>query len=102
MDYAIACEVNFVVNSAGLASFQWLGPDNNPLSITDGFMVLSTGSSSRLEFAPARESQAGMYSCQATVGTVTINETASEVVVNSKKLTIVIVGRVRRLPKSDH
>ncbi len=86
MDYMISCEATFKVSN-GIVTFQWRGPDNNPVFLTDGFAILTQGdTTSVLQFDPARESHAGEYSCLATFNGLTLNETSADVVVNGKKL----------------
>lgn len=77
------------IQSIGSASFQWLtGPNNEPIDMSNGFEVLNTDDASTLVFVPVRQSQAGRYSCEATVGAITITQEATEIVVNSKYLII--------------
>ena len=80
VDYVISCDVNFVVSSGApaVSSFQWLGPDGNQVNLSNGFMVLIQGSTSILQFGPAHESHEGNYTCQASVGTVTLTEVSQK------------------------
>ena len=70
-----------VVNGSGnQPSFIWLNPMNNSV---DSQMVNATGSMSMLYFRPLVASDAGMYTCTATLGSVV--QTASiNVTVESK------------------
>ena len=80
INYAIRCDVDFVVSNASV-SFQWLGPDDNPVILSNGFQVLTQNLTSMLQFDPARESHEGNYSCQVTLN-ITVTETSAEVEVN--------------------
>ena len=86
VDYTIDCDVSFETSSAAV-QFEWLDPDGNAVPM-DEFITRSTSISSELEFNPARESQAGVYTCLATVNGVTINESSAEVEVQSERIYV--------------
>ena len=64
--HTLTCDPNS--GTASPVQVQWFGPDGNQLQ-TGGGITVSTQSPFTLTFTQLRESNAGLYVCQATVGT---------------------------------
>ena len=79
--YDLVCSAVVNGSSSQLQpSFTWLNPMNNPV---DPQMVNTTGSLSMLHFSPLVASDAGIYTCKATLGSV-IQTTSINITVESK------------------
>ena len=66
--YTLECSVS-VTGSTDTPTITWLDPMNN--QITSGLRVMTTGSVSRLTFNPLAASDAGRYTCRASVAAAT-------------------------------
>ena len=79
--YSLECSAG-----GSTATFQWLmGPRDGRTSIANGeaIAVVSTSSSSQLQFKPIQQSHSGLYSCEATTGRVTLSSDPIEISVPS-------------------
>ena len=62
--YTLTCNVNLASGVTGTPTVQWMGP----VPITGGDFTVSSTSPYTLTINPLRQSHAGQYTCQATVG----------------------------------
>ena len=56
----------------------WLNEDGDTLTNSSGLTIVTTGNIITLEFNPLKASHAGMYSCQATVHSISQTKSASK------------------------
>lgn len=63
MDVSLTCTAT-TEGSTDPVTFQWTDSDDNVVTISDEVIISSESSSSTLQFNPAQESQAGLYTCQ--------------------------------------
>ena len=76
----LTCSVTLPVTISGSPVFQWVGPGNTPIPSTSGQVVTST-----LTLSAVRTSQAGQYTCTASLeGTTLTNSSIVEITVQSK------------------
>ena len=64
--YTLTCDVNLASGVTGTPTVQWMGPV--PITTTGGDFTVSSISPYTLTINPLRQSHAGQYICQATVG----------------------------------
>ena len=76
--YTLTCNVSVASGVTGTPSVQWVGPGSSAPIVTGGDFTVSSTSPYTLIINPLRQSHAGQYTCQATVGSDT--ETASVMV----------------------
>ena len=72
---SLNCSVSLPGEVSGTPVFRWVGPGSIPLPVdlsTSGQMVTST-----LTLSPVRTSQAGQYTCSATLEGCSINSTVA-------------------------
>ena len=70
LQYTLICNVNVASGVTGTPTVQWVGPGSSAPIVTGGdFTVTNTSITSYiLIINPLRQSHAGQYICQATVG----------------------------------
>ena len=68
--YSLVCSVT-VTESTDQPIITWLDPMNNPVPSE---MVTRTGSMSTLTFNPLSASNAGTYTCRATIATLSVSD----------------------------
>ena len=66
--YTLICNVN---TALGPPIVQWVGPGSSAPIVTGGDFTVSSTSPYTLTINPLRQSHAGQYTCQATVGSDT-------------------------------
>ena len=76
--YTLTCNVSVITAVFGTPIVQWMWPGSSTPIVTGGDFTVSSTPPYTLTINPLRQSHAGQYTCQATVGDDT--ETASVVV----------------------
>ena len=66
--YTLTCNVSVVSGVTGTPTVQWVGPGSSAPIVTGGDFTVSSTSPYTLTINPLRQSHAGQYTCQATVG----------------------------------
>ena len=66
--YTLTCNVTVASGVTGTPIVQWVGPGNSTPIANDGDFTVSSTSPYILTINPLRQSHAGEYTCQATVG----------------------------------
>ena len=66
--YTLTCIVSATSGVNGTPTVQWMGPGSSAPVVTGGDFTVSSTSSYTLTINPLRQSHAGQYTCQATVG----------------------------------
>ena len=69
--YTLTCNVSVASGVTGTPGVQWVGPGNSTPIVTGGDFTVSSTSPYTLIINPLRQSHAGQYTCQATVGSDT-------------------------------
>ena len=65
--YTLTCNVT-VTSGSGTPTVEWVGPGSSTPMATGGDFTVSSTSPYTLTINPLRQSHAGQYTCQATVG----------------------------------
>ena len=65
--YTLTCDVS-VASGSGIPAVQWVGPGSSTPITDGGDFTVSSASPYKLTINPLRQSHAGQYTCQATVG----------------------------------
>ena len=65
--YTLTCNVT-VASGSGTPTVQWVGPGSSAPIATGGDFTVSSTAPYTLTINPLRQSHAGQYTCQATVG----------------------------------
>ena len=65
--YTLTCNVIIAIGGSGTPTVQWVGPGSSTPIVTGGDFTVSL-SPYTLIINPLRQSHAGQYTCQATVG----------------------------------
>ena len=66
--YTLTCNVSVASGVTGTPTVQWMRPGNSTPIVTGGDFTVSSTSPYTLTINPLRQSHAGQYTCQATVG----------------------------------
>ena len=66
--YTLTCNVSVASGVTGTPVVQWVGPGSSAPITTGGDFTVSNTSPYNLIINPLRQSHAGRYTCQATVG----------------------------------
>ena len=66
--YTLTCNVSAAL---GTPTVQWVGPSSSTPIVTGGDFTVNSTSPYTLTINPLRQSHAGQYTCQATVGSDT-------------------------------
>jgi len=66
--YTLTCNVSVASGVTGTPAVQWMGPGSSAPFTTGGDFTVSSTSPYTLTINPLRQSHAGQYTCQATVG----------------------------------
>ena len=66
--YTLTCNFSVASEVTGTPSVQWMGPGSSTPIVTGGDFTVSSTSPYTLTINPLRQSHAGQYTCQATVG----------------------------------
>ena len=66
--YILTCNVSVASGVNGTPTVQWVGPGNSAPIVTGGDFTVGSTSPYTLTINPLRQSHAGQYTCQATVG----------------------------------
>ena len=74
--YTLTCNVSVASGVTGTPAVQWVGPGSSaPIATGGEFTVTNTSTTSYiLTINPLRQSHAGQYICQATVGGDTVTD----------------------------
>ena len=72
LQYTLICSVNVTSGVTGTPTVQWMGPGSSVPIATGGDFTVSNTPPHILTMNPLRQSHAGQYTCQATVGDDTV------------------------------